>query len=536
MAQLITKLLYVKRAVSLLVATLLLSSCVLPYQKLTLDQKITISDITNHKTIPEIHELMKKGDLTSEQLTAFYIDKIYSQDNRYNAVITINSRALRQAKLLDEEMKEGKSRGLLHGIPVLVKDNIETEDMPTTAGALVLADNHTGRDAPLIANLKAHGAIILGKTNLSEWANFRSTRSSSGWSAIGGQTKNPNDPTRSTCGSSSGSGAAVIANFAIAAIGTETDGSIVCPSSANGIVGIKPTVGLVSRRLIVPISHSQDTAGPMTKSVTDAAIILAAMQGKESLDSGNQDPAATHYDFDFKQTYQDSLVPIGLKGKNIGVLHSPAMNHEKVKALFDEFINKLKREGASINDSIKTEPYDDMFDDEFSVLMYEFKHGLNGYLKALPNKNRELSLEKIIAFNQENADKSMPFFQQEIFEMSQKKDSLKNPDYNQTLARLQKATREDGLDKLFKDNQLDVILSVTLGPAWKIDKVNGDHYTGGISSYSAISGYPHITIPLGKVHGLPIGLSLMGLGATESQLIQYAYTLEKLIKETESHN
>ncbi len=526
----------VKKVIFLLAATFLLSSCILPYQKLSLDQKIAVSDITNHKTIPEIQELIKREELTSEQLTIFYIDKIISQNARYNAVITINPNAISQARKLDKEIKAGKYRGLLHGIPILVKDNIETAEMPTTAGALVLADNDTGRDAPLIANLKAQGAIILGKTNLSEWANFRSTRSSSGWSAVGGQTKNPNDPTRSTCGSSSGSSAAVIANFAVAAIGTETDGSIVCPSSATGIVGIKPTVGLVSRRLIIPISHSQDTAGPMTKSVTDAAIVLAAMQGQESLDSGNQDPAATHYSFDFTQNYQASLSPIGLNGKNIGILHSPAMNHESVKALFDNFVSLLKREGASLNDSIKTEPYDEMYDDELSVLMYEFKHGLNGYLQSLPNKNNQLTLKKIISFNQDNADKSMPFFQQEIFEMSQEKDSLKNPDYNETLARLQKATREDGLDKLFKENKLDVILSVTLGPAWKIDKINGDHYTGGISSYSAISGYPHITIPLGKVHGLPIGLSLMGLGATESQLIQYAYTLEQLIKETESHN
>lgn len=504
---------------------LVLTACIHPQMPLTSKESLDISLLTETKSIPEIHHAMKQGKISSEQLVKYYLDRIEQENPKLNAVISTNPQALKQAVLLDKEFQAGQIRGPLHGLPIIVKDNIETKEMPTTAGSLALADNHTYRDAPLIKNLKKAGAIILGKANLSEWANFRSTRSSSGWSAVGGQTKNPIDPTRSTCGSSSGSGAVVAANLAIAAVGTETDGSIVCPSSANGIVGIKPTVGLVSRSLVVPISQTQDTAGPMAKSVIDAAILLAAMQGKDDTDS-----ATSNYAFKFENNYSNALSSLQTKGMKVGVLHSPAMNHELVKAAFSNFTEKLESAGAIINDKIKTEPYDGMFNDEFSLLMFEFKHDLNSYLKALPNEKNQLTLEKLIAFNMENKEKEMPYFQQEIFLMSQEKDSLKSEEYLKIKNNLKKATQKNGLDKIYQEHNLDVVISVTLGPSWKIDKVNGDHYTGGISSYSAISGYPHITIPLDKVHGLPVGLSLMGRATEEEKLIQLAYTFEQLIE------
>ncbi|TQV74714.1 amidase [Aliikangiella marina] len=479
-------------------------------------------EITENSTIPQLQQLMRDGQLSAEQLTAFYLAQIAQKNELLNAVITTNPEALEIAKQLDALATTGKFKGPLHGIPILVKDNIETQTMATTAGSLILKDNYTNRDAMVIQKLKAAGAIILGKTNLSEWANIRSERSSSGWSAMGGQTKNPHDVTRSPCGSSSGSGSAVAANLSVATIGTETNGSITCPSSANGIVGLKPTVGSVSRTGIVPISHTQDTAGPMSKSVTDAAIILQAIQGKDDADNATQILA-------------DGLLNIRLpdesfqlKGKRIGVLFSRAMNHEGVAAAFDRIKQSLKSQGAILVEDLTTTPYQGFYGDTYQVLLYEFKHDLNQYLSRLPNDKNQLTLEKIIAFNEQNKQQEMKYFQQEVFIKSQAKGPLTEPEYIDALAKIRKATREDGLDKLMTDNNLDIIISATLGPAWKIDLINGDNFGGSFSTYPAVSGYPHLTLPMGKVHGLPVGLSLTAGPLSEQKLLDFGYAIEKI--------
>jgi len=481
--------------------------------------------LTQESNIPMLQDKMKTGNLTATKLTQFYLQKIGKENPKLNAIIAMNPQALVEAERLDKELEAGKLRGTLHGIPVVIKDNIETINMPTTAGSLALKDNHTKRDATLVQNLKQAGAIILAKTNLSEWANFRSERSSSGWSAMGGQTRNPHDLNRSACGSSSGSGAAVAANLAVAAIGTETDGSITCPSSANGIVGIKPTLGLVSRFGIVPIAHSQDTAGPMAKSVSDAAILLSAMQGAD-----NKDTETLAQKFNFKDTYLTTQKSASLKGVRIGLLESRVKPHEGVDKVYQLVIDRLKKAGAIIVPELKLERYKEFSNDSYSVLLYEFKHDINQYLRSLPNKLNNLNLEKLIKFNSKNADKEMPFFQQEIFVKAQQKGLLTDKNYTEALARLKKATREDGLDNLVKESNLDIIITPTLGPAWSIDKINGDQYTGGYSSYSAISGYPHLTLPMGKVHHLPIGLSVIGLSKQEAKIIEFAKAIEVILK------
>ena len=478
--------------------------------------------MVEQSNIPQLTQKMANQELTAVQLTQFFINQIKAKNEELKAVIVVNPKALEIAAELDKKRKAGQILGPLHGIPILLKDNIETKEMATTAGSLALKNNHTGRDAPLTANLKKSGAIILGKTNLSEWANFRSERSSSGWSGVGGQTRNPHDLSRSPCGSSSGSGAAIAANLAVAAIGTETDGSITCPSSANGIVGIKPTVGLVSRSGIVPISHTQDTAGPMTKNVIDAAILLSAIQGKDP-----SDPATQKNTFDFTKSYLPALNQNHLKGKRIGIIYSNANQHEGVSTVFNNAKKLLKNQGAILIDNLKMEPYETFRQDSYEVLLYEFKHNLNRYFAELPNQLNQLNLEKLIKYNQQNFDSEMLFFQQEIFEKAQTKGSLNEKDYQSALSKIHKATKKDGLDKLFKTHQLDLLVAVTLAPAWSIDRINGDHYLGGYSSFSAISGYPHVTVPMGKVHHMPVGLSLIGLALSEDQLIAMAHTFEK---------
>ena len=484
-----------------------------------------LEKLTKQSSISELQNKMKSNQITATKLTKFYLQKIDRENSKLNAIISINPKALDEAKRFDKERAAGKVRGLLHGIPIVVKDNIETINMPTTAGSLALKDNHTNRDATLIKNLKQAGAIILAKSNLSEWANFRTERSSSGWSAIGGQTRNPLDLNRSACGSSSGSAAAVAANLAVAAVGTETDGSITCPSSANGIVGIKPTVGLVSRFGIVPLAHSQDTAGPMAKSVADAAILLSAMQGKDKLD-----PATLAQSFNFKDAYQTTRKSASLKGLRIGILESRVKPHEGVEKVYQSAIDKLKKAGVIMVPDLKVERYEEFGKDSYSVLLYEFKNDINQYLKSLPNKLNTLNLEKLIEFNQANAEQEMLYFQQEIFIKAQAKGLLTDKTYTEALSRLQNATRKEGLDKLVKDNQLDIIISPTLGPAWSIDKINGDQYTGGYSSYSAISGYPYLTLPMGKVHHLPIGLSVIGLARQDGKIIDIAKAMEVIFK------
>jgi amidase len=479
----------------------------------------------NDSNILELGVQLKEGQLTSEQLVGFFIQQVALKNQYLNAVITMNPNALEIARLRDQQTQQGISMGILHGIPIMLKDNIETMSMPTTAGSLALMKNNTNRDATLVKRLKDAGAIILAKTNLSEWANFRSERSSSGWSGVGGQTRNPHDLHRSTCGSSSGSGAVVAANLTVAAVGTETDGSVTCPSSANGIVGLKPTVGLISRYGIVPISHSQDTAGPMTKSVVDTAILLSVMQGKDEKDS-----ATTLAKFDFSQNYLPSGNTEILKGLRLGIVPSGPLGHEKVSSLFSTLQQTLGKLGVDWVEELEFEYYDGFGEDSYSVLLYEFKHDLNQYLKDLPNELNRLTLESLITFNQQNRGKEMPFFQQEIFEKSQSKGPLSEPAYMQALAKLRQATREQGIDKVMKENQLDAIISVTLAPAWSIDRINGDHYTGGFSTFPAISGYPHLTIPMGKVNHLPVGLSITAGAMSEAKLLQIGAAIEQIIK------
>ncbi|MCA9726790.1 MAG: amidase [Candidatus Eisenbacteria bacterium] len=476
-------------------------------------------------SIADLQAQMESGESTSESITQAYLARIESLDDELDAVLVVNPDAAAQARALDEERRAGKVRGPLHGIPILLKDNIESRDpMPTTAGSLALAHNVTGRDAFLVARLRAAGAVILGKTNLSEWANFRSERSSSGWSGVGGQTKNPYDVTRTPCGSSSGSGVAVAASFATAAIGTETNGSIVCPSTVNGVVGIKPTVGLVSRSGVVPISHSQDTAGPMARSVTDAVLVLQSMIGRDESDAAT---SAADRARDWQLV--SHLRPDGLEGKRVGVVRSVAGFHTEVDKLFERAITDLQAGGATIVDSLAFEGEDGLGQAAYDVLLYEFKHDLNAYLASLPGVDDlpASTLEELIAFNNEHADQEMPFFDQEVFEYSQAKGPLSDEAYKKALELVQRACREDGIDKLMAEHHLDALIAPTGAPAWKIDLIDGDHFIGGSSSYPARAGYPDITVPMGTVHGMPVGLSFFGPAFSEPTLIEIAFAYEQ---------
>ena len=487
----------------------------------------------NQSNITELTKAFKDGALTSEQLVGFFLQQIEQKDDYLNAIIAVNPNAIKIARERDKQTEQGISMGPLHGIPVMVKDNIETSSMATTAGSLALVNNFTNRDANLIKRLKEAGAIILAKTNLSEWANFRSERSSSGWSGVAGQTRNPHDLHRSTCGSSSGSGAVVAANLTVAAVGTETNGSVTCPSSANGIVGLKPTVGLISRNGIVPISHTQDTAGPMTKSVSDAALLLSVMQGKDPKDEATLQP---HLDFSHQYNADgnaDGSAEI-LQGLRLGVVPSGPLAHEQVSQLFSKVQSLLTKSGAIWINDLSLESYDGFGADSYQVLLYEFKHDLNRYLSELPNELNKLTLKKLIAFNQKHRQKEMPYFAQEIFLKSQEKGALSDESYQQALAKIRKATREQGIDQLMDEHQLDVIISITVSPAWSIDRINGDHYTGGFSSFPAISGYPHLTIPMGKIHHLPVGLSIAGKAMSDAKLLAIGVAIEKQLKALEN--
>ncbi|MEW9797331.1 amidase [Alteromonas sp. CYL-A6] len=504
------------RAVFLLVSLVLVAGCTTRHQ--SAPDKAPWTSMT----ILQLQEEMGAGRLTSEALTDFYLRRIQAEDGAYNSVITTNPVALDIARQRDEERKAGQLRGPLHGIPILIKDNIETLDMPTTAGSLAFANMQTGRDATLTANLRNAGAVILGKTNLSEWANMRSERSSSGWSAVGGQTRNPHDPSRTPCGSSSGSGAAVAAGFAVAAIGTETNGSITCPASMNGVVGMKPTVGLVSRFGVVPISHTQDTAGPMTASVMDAAIILAAMQSEDPRDSATREEGIT-------RTGLSDITKTPLSQVRLGWVHSSATRHESVAALEASLIEALKAADVDITDKLSHSPYDGFWNDTYTVLLYEFKHTLNHYLTDLPVADRVKTLESLIAFNQQNREREMPYFMQEIFVKAQEKGTLDEPEYQQALSAVRRET-QSGINQLLDDNSADVLIAITRGPAWSIDVVNGDNGSGGVSTYPAVAGYPHITLPLGKVHGLPVGLSVMGKKGDDATVMAIAYQLEAWLR------
>lgn len=438
------------------------------------------------------------------------------------AVVSVSAAALDEAAVLDRERADGKLRGPLHGAPVLIKDNIETRGMPTTAGSMALAGNRTGRDAPLVTRLREAGLVVVGTANLSEWANFRSERSSSGWSAVGGQARNPHDTTRSPCGSSSGSAVAVAAGMVPLAVGTETNGSIICPSAVNGIVGIKPTVGLVSRRGIVPISHSQDTAGPMATRVSEAAALLTAMAGPDPEDPAS--PAGTVY---FERDYLTAIRPGGLKGKRIGVVRSLAGFHEGVDARFEEALADLAAGGAELVDELSLpEAPADLGTAAYDVLLYEFKHDLNAYLSALPGPESSLTLAGLIAFNLDNADREMSWFQQEIFLKAEAKGSLESEEYRAALTLVRDYSRS-AIDGLLNEHDLDALVSPSNTPAWVIDLVVGDRWLGSSSSAPARAGYPHITVPMGFVHGLPVGLSFYGTAWSELTLVEIAHGYEQ---------
>ena len=475
------------------------------------------------KSISELRQHLINVDVSAEALTQHFLDRIDALDGDLASVLAVSPDALDQARALDQQFANGHTPGLLHGIPVLLKDNIESRELPTTAGSLVLADNHTKRDAPLVTALREAGAVILGKTNLSEWANFRGERSSSGWSAVGGQTRNPYDLTRTPCGSSSGSGAAVAARLAPVAIGTETNGSIVCPASANGNVGIKPTVGLISRTHIVPISHTQDTAGPMTMRVADAVFALAAMMTADPADSAT----AERPDWGAEELLA-ALDSSDLQGLRVGVIRGLADFHPAVIERYDEAVALLEAAGAEIVDELSLDWPDGFWSDTYTVLSHELRHTLNAYLASLPDPAlSELTLASLIDFNRERAEVQMPWFGQEHFERAAETDGIETETYLDALARVQAATREDGVDRLLAEYEVDVLISPTGGPAWKIDWINGDHFGGGSATPAAVSGYAAITVPMGQVHDMPVGVSFFAGPYSEPVLVRAAAGFEQ---------
>ncbi|HEY0655385.1 MAG TPA: amidase [Chryseosolibacter sp.] len=485
----------------------------------------------DEKTVDDLQALMESGAYSSRQLCELYLQRIDAIDKKgpaLNSVIETNPDALAIADKLDQERKEGKVRGPLHGIPVLIKDNIDTADkMMTTAGSLALLGNIAATDAFIVKKLREAGAVLLGKTNLSEWANFRSTRSSSGWSSRGGQTRNPYILDRNPCGSSSGTGTAVAANLCAIGIGTETDGSIGCPSSINGLVGLKPTVGLWSRAGIIPISITQDTAGPMTRTVKDAAILLGALCGVDPADS-----YTTASDGKFHKDYTKFLEAEGLKGKRIGVEKSFLKVHEGVDALLQDALTTLRQQGAEIVEVDFREKVKGISKDEYSVLQFQFKDGVNKYLA---NANAKVkSLAEVIKFNQEHEKEAMPFFKQEILVGSEEKGSLDSKEYTEAVTRMQEAARK-GIDEMLKEYNLDTIIGPTNGPSWCTDLVNGDAFTGyGMYSTAAVAGYPHITVPMGMVLGLPIGLTFIASEFQEGKLLTLGYAYEQASKKRQA--
>jgi len=456
---------------------------------------------------------MESGKHTARSLAEQYlrrVDEVDANGPALHAIIERNPDALTIADALDAERRTHGSRGPLHGIPVLIKDNIDTGDkMKTSAGSLALAESVARQDAPLVARLRQAGAVVLGKTNLSEWANFRSTHSTSGWSGRGGLTRNPYALDRNPCGSSSGSAAAVSANLAAIAVGTETDGSIVCPSSACGAVGIKPTVGLISGAGIVPISRSQDTAGPIARTVTDATLLLGVLAGKD---------------------YSSALDPAGLKGGRIGVARNFFGFNGQVDRLMDEALRAMREAGAVLVDPANLSTPKQLDDAEQEVLLYEFKTGLNAYLAGLGPEAPAKSLAALIEFNDQHRDREMPFFGQELFLQAQAKGRLTDPAYAQALATCRRLARAEGIDSMLRKHRLTAIVAPTGGPAWVTDLLNGDHFTGGSSSLPAVAGYPAITVPAGFVSGLPVGITFMGAARSEWSLIKLAYAFEQATK------
>ena len=509
------------------IASLLIASCNQDQTKTSLPpvkNKDSVLDFElNEESISSLQEKMASGKYSSEQLTKLYLDRIGDIDKKgpfLNSVIELNPEALSIAKRLDEERKSGKIRGPLHGIPILIKDNINTGDkMQTTAGALAMEGHYAGADAFVVKKLREAGVVIMGKTNLSEWANFRSTNSCSGWSSRGGQTKCPYILDHNPCGSSSGSGTAVSANLCVVAIGSETDGSVTCPASVNGIVGIKPTVGLVSRTGIIPISATQDTAGPMARTVKDVAILLGAMTGPDPSDEKTKETEGKAL-----TDYTKFLDQNSLKGKRIGVEKKPQGNNQYLHALQQKAIELLKEQGAEIIEIEYIDKINKTGPSELLVLQYEFKDGLNKYLSTY--KGNMKSLADVIEFNKKNEDKAMPYFKQETLEESNKKAGLDSKEYKEAYKKSHIESRIF-LDDIIKKNYLDAICGITMGPACSIDVIYGDRWGSSLTSPAAITGYPHISVPCGMVYDLPVGLSFFGPAYSEPALIGIAYAYEQ---------
>jgi amidase len=480
-------------------------------------------------TIAELQEAMRSGKHTSRSITKAYLERIDEVDKQgasLNSVIELNPDALSIAETLDRERKAGRVRGALHGIPILIKDNIDTGDrMQTTAGSLALAGQAAPRDAYIAQKLREAGALILGKTNLSEWANFRSSHSTSGWSGRGGLTRNPYALDRNPCGSSSGSGAATSANLCAVAIGTETDGSIVCPSSSNSLVGIKPTVGLVSRAGIIPISHSQDTAGPMARNVADAATLLGALTGVDPRDAATNESRGKAL-----ADYAGALKPDALRGARIGVARKYFGFSDRVDKLMMDAIDAMKRAGAILVDPADIATGSQLDAAENLVLLFEFKADLNKYLAERGTREGARTLAELIKFNDANKEREMPYFGQELFHQAEEKGALTTKAYLDARNKNFRLSRAEGIDAVAQKFKLDAFIAPTGGPPWTTDLVNGDHFTGGYSTLSAVAGYPHVTVPAGYVQGLPVGISFFGTAYSEPKLIALAYAFEQATK------
>ena len=480
-------------------------------------------------TVAELQGAMASGRMSAEQVTRLYLERIQAVDRSgpsVNSVIELNPDALAIARALDAERAAGKVRGPMHGIPVLIKDNIDTADrMQTTAGSLALVGSPAPRDAGLVTRLREAGMVILGKTNLSEWANWRSTRSTSGWSGRGGLTRNPYALDRNPCGSSSGTGAAIAANLAAVGVGTETDGSIVCPSSANGLVGIKPTVGLVSRAGIIPISHSQDTAGPMCRTVRDAAALLSVMAGADPRDQATRASAGRA-----AVDYTACCDAAGLRGARIGVVRQLFNAGPAVTRVMEEALAAMREAGAVLVDPVAVPTLGKFEAAEFEVLLHESRVGIEAYLAARAGTVPARTLADVIRFNDEHARESMPYFGQELLLQARAKPGLQSASYRRALATCRRLTREQGIDRVLRAARLDALVAPTGGPAWLTDLVNGDHFGGGSSSLAAVSGYPSLTVPAGRVFGLPVGITFMSGAWEEARLVRLGYAFEQRLR------
>jgi amidase len=478
-------------------------------------------------TIADLQAGMASGKFSARSIVEKYLQRIEEVDKQgpeLNSVLEVNPDAMAIAEALDKERKDQHVRGPMHGVPVLIKDNIDTADrMQTTAGSLALLGSKPTKDSFVAQKLRESGAVILGKTNLSEWANIRSSHSSSGWSGRGGQTNNPYALDRNPCGSSSGSGAATAASLCAVAVGTETDGSIVCPSSANGLVGIKPTLGLISRSGIIPIAHSQDTAGPMARSVRDAAVLLSALAGVDPRDSATAASAGKT-----AADYTKFLDPNGLRGARIGVARKYFGSNDAQDGLMNTLIAAMKRHGADIVDPADLPTHGKFDDTEFLVLLHELKADLNAYLAARPGAPG--SLKNLIDFNDSNREKEMPYFGQDIFIKAEAKGPLTSKEYIDALEANHRLSRQEGIDAVMDQSHLDAIMAPTAGPAWLTDLANGDHAVGGSSNAAAVAGYPDITVPAGFVFGLPVGISFFGRAWSEPTLLKIAYGFEQAIQ------